>query len=139
MDLLNKVMVVGNLTRDPEIRETASGKSVANVSLAIVRTGGGGAKTDADGGANPPEPVFLDAVLWERMAENAGQYLKKGSTVLLEGHLQMDTWQDKDSGQTRRKLKICGERMRFLNLGSGKDERAGKDAHHEEPALAAGE
>jgi len=124
MDLLNKVMVVGNLTRDPEVRETGSGKAVANLSLAVDPPGGGGNNRDDARSADPPEPIFLDVVLWERMAENAGKYLKKGSAILIEGRLQMDSWQDKDSGQTRRKLKVSGERMRFLNLGSGRGEHA---------------
>ena len=123
MDLLNKVMVVGNLTRDPELRETGNGKKVAHVSLAIDQPGGAGSRQEDGSSSSPPDPIFLDVVLWERMAENAGQFLKKGSAILLEGRLQMDSWQDKESGQTRRKLKVSGERMRFLNLGSGRGDR----------------
>lgn len=125
MELLNKLMVVGNLTRDPEVRETASGKTVANLGLAVAQAGGsGGRRDEGEASGPPPEPVFLDVVLWERTAEIAREYLQKGSCILLEGHLQMDRWQDKESGQTRRKLKVQGERIRFLNLGSGREHPA---------------
>lgn len=118
MDLLNKIMVIGNLTRDPEVRELGEGKTVANLSLAIDQGGGSRDKGTPDPSA---EPVFLDVVVWDRMAENAAQFLKKGSAVLIEGRLRMDSWQDKDTGKTRRKLKVAGERMRFLNLGGNRD------------------
>ena len=121
MDLLNKVMVIGNLTRDPELRKTANGTAVANLGLAVAQSGGG--HREETPSAHPAEPIYLDVVLWERTAEIAEQYLKKGSAVLVEGRLQMDTWQDEESGKTRRKVKISGERMRFLNLGSGRGDR----------------
>ena len=134
MDLLNKVMIVGNLTRDPEVRQVANGKTLADLGLAVRQAGNGG-RDDP-----PPEPVFVDVVVWDRMAENASQYLSKGSAVLIEGRLQMDSWQDKESGKTRRKLKIAGERMRFLNLGGGRDERdgppGGSASRRREPAGA---
>ena len=116
MDLLNNVMVIGNLTRDPEVRETGSGKAVADFGLAIRQTGGSGKARDEARDGLGPDPIFLEVVVWERLAENARQYLKKGSPVLVEGHFRMDTWQDKESGQTRRKLKVVADRMKFLNF-----------------------
>lgn len=109
MDVLNKVMVVGNLTRDPEVRETRGGKKVAKLGLAVDS---GSARDTADGA----EPVYLDVILWERNAENAETYLKKGSGILLEGRLQMNRWEDKQTGKTRRQLRVVGERVRFLEL-----------------------
>ena len=109
MDVLNKVMVVGNLTRDPEVRDTRNGKKVAKLGLAVDS---GGGRDSADGA----EPVFLDVILWERNAENAETYLKKGSGILLEGRLQMSRWEDKQTGQSRSKIRVVGERVRFLEL-----------------------
>jgi len=119
MDLLNRVMIAGRLTRDPEVRETGSGKTVANLALALDPPGGGSKESHSQ----PSDPIYVDVVLWERTAENAGQYLQKGSPVLIEGRLQMDSWEDKETGKTRRKLKVAGERMRFLNLASSREER----------------
>jgi len=136
MDLLNKVMVIGNLTRDPELRETGSGKAVAELGLAVAQRGHGGSERSDGEGPGVPEPVFLDVVLWERNAENASRYLKKGSSILVEGRLRLDRWEDRESGRNRSKLKVDGERLRFLNLGAGRQERsAGPD---ESPARGSG-
>lgn len=126
MDLLNKVMLAGNLARDPDVRSTGSGKKVAEFTLALDPPG---AKRRAEpaspqpGGRNSAQPVqdgtiFVDVVFWDRAAENAGEYLRKGSGVLVEGRLRMDSWEDRETGKIRRKLKVNGERMRFLNLAS---------------------
>lgn len=120
MDLLNKVMIAGRLTHDPEVRETTNGKKVAKLSLALDPPGAG--KRDA----NPADPIYVDVELWERNAENAGEYLKKGSAVIVEGRLKMDRWEDRETGKTRRKLLISGERMRFLNLASGGRDNGGQ-------------
>lgn len=108
MDILNKVMLVGNLTRDPELRQTGNGKAVTDLALALDGTGGSREET---------EPIFVDVTLWERNAENAVEFLKKGSPVLIEGRLRMDRWEDKETKQPRSKLKVTGDRMRFLNFG----------------------
>jgi single-strand DNA-binding protein len=121
MDILNKVMLVGNLTRDPELRQTGAGKAVTDLSLAL--DGPGGTREE-------PEPVYVDVALWERNAENAVQYLKKGSPVLIEGRLRMDRWEDKETGQTRTKLKVTGDRMKFLNLAP-REERRDESAREE--------
>ena len=128
MDLMNKVMLAGNLTRDPELRQTNSGKAVAEICLAL--DGPGGTRED-------PEPVFVDVVLWERTAETAGEYLKKGSAVLIEGRLRMDRWEDKQTKQTRTKLKVTGDRMKFLNLASreqtGSSRNSGREQRSRQP------
>jgi single-strand DNA-binding protein len=105
----NKVILLGNLTRDPEVRYTPKGTAVAEVGLAINRF-----IPASDGGEKREETTFVDVTLWGRTAEIAGEYLKKGRPVLIEGRLQLDTWDDKTSGQKRSKLKVVGESMQLL-------------------------
>lgn len=104
----NKVILVGNLTRDPEVRYTPKGSAVADISLAINRN------YTLDTGEKREEVTYVDVVLWSRLAEIAGEYLKKGRPVLIEGRLQMDTWDDKQSGQKRSKMRVVGESMQLL-------------------------
>lgn len=110
---LNKVMLIGNLTRDPEIKYTPKGTAVADIAIAVNRvyTGPDGQKKE--------EVTYIDVVLWERLAELAGEYLKKGRPVFIEGRLQMDTWDDKATGQKRSKLRVRGEIMQFLGSRDG--------------------
>ena len=110
---LNKVMLIGRLTRDPEVRYTPKGTAVAELGLAVNRF-----RTD-DSGQRHEETAFIDTTLWGRQAELAQQYLSKGRQVFVEGRLQMDTWEDKNSGQKRSKLKVVGENMQFLDSGGG--------------------
>lgn len=105
----NKVILLGNLTRDPEVRYTPKGTAVAEIGLAINRF-----IPASDGGEKREETTFVDVTLWGRTAEIAGEYLKKGRPVLIEGRLQLDTWDDKTSGQKRSKLKVVGESMQLL-------------------------
>ncbi len=114
MDLLNRVSLIGNLTADPEVRETNTGKTVAELRLAVDPPAKPTQNNDQPQPASPTEPIFVNVVLWERTAQNARQFLHKGSQVLIEGRLRMDSWQHKDTGKTRRALKVAGERMRFL-------------------------
>lgn len=113
MPNLNKVMLIGNLTRDPELRHTPKGTAVAELSLAINR-----AWRD-EGGNKQEETTFVEITFWGRTAELAQQYLQKGRSVYVEGRLQLDTWEDKDTGKKRTKMKIIGETMQFLGSGSG--------------------
>jgi single-strand DNA-binding protein len=115
---VNKVILMGNLTRDPELRYTPKGTAVADVGLAINRVFG------TDGGERREETTFVDVTLWGRQAELAQQYLGKGRGVYIEGRLQMDTWEDKASGQKRSKLKVVAENLQFLP-GSGTGGQAG--------------
>jgi single-strand DNA-binding protein len=108
MPSFNKVMLLGNLTRDPEIRYTPKGTAVAEVGLAINRNW-----TD-DQGEKKTETTFVDVTLWARVAEIAQQYLKKGSPLFVEGRLQLETWQDKQTNQARSKLKVVGENIQLL-------------------------
>jgi single-strand DNA-binding protein len=108
---LNKVMLIGNLTRDPEVRYTPSGKAVADISLAINRV------WNNDQGQKQEETTFVDVTLWGRQAELAQQYLTKGRGVYIEGRLQMDSWDDKETGKKRTKLKVVGDNLQFLPDG----------------------
>lgn len=108
MASFNKVILMGNVTRDPELRYTQGGTSVCEIGLAVNHR-----YKDRDG--NVKEDVtFVDVTLWGRTAEIAGEYLAKGRPVMIEGRLQMDSWEDKQTGQKRTKLKVVGESMQLL-------------------------
>ncbi|MDB6076587.1 MAG: single-strand binding protein [Akkermansiaceae bacterium] len=108
---LNKVMLLGNLTRDPEVRYTPKGTAVGDLGLAVNRR-------VADGNGNwTDEVTFVDVTVWGSNAENAQKFLTKGRGVFIEGRLQMDTWEDKQSGQKRSKLKVVAETLQFLPDG----------------------
>lgn len=105
---LNKVMLIGNLTRDPELRYTPKGNPVADITLAINRS------FTLESGERREEATFVDVTLWGRQAEIANEYLRKGRPVFIEGRLQLDTWEDKQTGQKRSKLSVVAENMQFL-------------------------
>ena len=110
---LNKVLLIGNLTRDPEVRYTPKGTAVADIGIAINRV------WSNDQNQRQEETTFVDVTLWGRQAELAQQYLTKGRGVFIEGRLQMDTWDDKQTGQKRSKLKVVAESLQFLPDGKG--------------------
>jgi len=110
---LNKVMLMGNLTRDPEVRYTPKGTAVAEIGLAINRY------FSAENGEKREETTFVEVTLWGRQAEIAGEYLRKGRPVFIEGRLQLDTWDDKQSGQKRSKLKVVGEGLQLIGAKPG--------------------
>lgn len=114
MASFNKVILVGNLTRDPEVKYTAGGQAVAEVGLAVNRTW-----FDQKANERKEEVTFVDVTLWGRQAEVAGEYLAKGRSVLIEGRLQLDSWTDKESGQKRSKLRVVGEQMTMLGGREG--------------------
>ena len=108
MASFNKVILLGNLTRDPEVRYTPKGSAVCDLGIAINRS------YTLDSGEKREEVTYVDVVLWSRLAEIAGEYLKKGRPIFIEGRLQLDTWDDKQSGQKRSKLRVIGETMQLL-------------------------
>jgi single-strand DNA-binding protein len=112
MASFNRVILVGNLTRDPELRYTPSNTPVAEIGLAVNdrRKNANGEWID--------ETTFVDVTLWSRTAEVASEYLTKGSPVLIEGRLKLDTWETTD-GQKRSKLRVVGERMQMLGTRGG--------------------
>jgi single-strand DNA-binding protein len=105
---LNKVFIIGRLTRDPDVRYTPKGTQITELGLAVNRTFQG------ENGEKKEESVFVEIILWGKSAEVAGQYLQKGRQVFLEGRLQLDTWTDKESGQKRSRLRVIGEHLQFL-------------------------
>jgi single-strand DNA-binding protein len=105
---LNRVLLIGNLTRDPDVRYTPKGTAVAEIGLAVSRVYSG------EDGERKEETTFVDVTLWARLAEIAGQYLKKGRPVFIEGRLQLDTWDDKQTGQKRSKLRVVAENIQLL-------------------------
>jgi single-strand DNA-binding protein len=114
MASFNKVILVGNVTRDPEVRFTPGGTAVTDVGLAVNRFW-------MDKGTNErkEETTFIDVTLWGRTAEVAGEYLAKGRPCLIEGRLQLDQWDDKETGQKRSKLKVIGETLQLLGSRDG--------------------
>ena len=109
----NKVMLMGNLTRDPEVRYTPKGTAVAEIGLAVNRIYSG------ENNEKREETTFVDVTLWGRTAEVAGEYLKKGRPVFIEGRLQLDSWEDKQSGQKRSKLRVVAEGMQLIGSRGG--------------------
>ena len=129
MASFNKVLLLGNLTRDPEIRYTPKGSAVCDLGIALNR------QYTLENGERREEVTYVDVVLWARLAEIAAEYLKKGRPVFIEGRLQLDTWDDKQSGQKRSKLRVIGETMQLLGSrggggggtpDSGDDDRGGR-------------
>jgi len=119
---LNKVMLLGNLTRDPELRHTPKGSAVADLGVAINRR-----VPDGNGGWRD-ETTFVDVTVWGASAENANKYLSKGRGVFIEGRLQMDSWDDKTTGQKRTKLKVVADNLQFLPDGKGGARSQGDDS-----------
>jgi single-strand DNA-binding protein len=124
MASFNKVILLGNLTRDPEVRYTPKGSAVCDLGIAVNR------QYTLDTGEKREEVTYVDVVLWARLAEIAGEYLRKGRPVFIEGRLQLDTWDDKQSGQKRSKLRVIGETMQLLGSrpsGAGGPAEAGDE------------
>ncbi len=121
MASFNRVILVGNLTRDPELRYTPSGTAVTEIGLAVND------RRKNASGEWVEDTTFVDVTLWARQAEVATQYLSKGSPVLIEGRLKLDSWETKD-GQRRSKLSVVGERMQMLGGRGGGGGRSSADA-----------
>lgn len=113
MASLNKVMLIGNLTRDPEIKYTPKGTAIADIGLAVNRN------YTTESGEKREEVTFIDVTLWGRVAEIVGEYCKKGRPIFIEGRLQLDTWDDKQTGQKRSKLKVVGDNIQLLGGREG--------------------
>jgi single-strand DNA-binding protein len=118
MSSYNRVILVGNLTRDVEIKYTQSGTAVAEIGLAIND------RRKSQSGEWIEETTFVDVTMWGRTAEVASEYLSKGSPVLIEGRLKLDTWET--DGKRRQKLKVVGERMQMLGGKGGNSSGKGR-------------
>ena len=125
MASFNKVILMGNLTRDPELRYTPKGTAVAKLGLAVNRVW-----RDAEG-QQQEETTFVDVDSFGKQAETLGQYMQKGRPILVEGRLKLDQWEDKNTGQNRSKLGVVLERFSFVGGGSG---QAGGDSPAPQPS-----
>jgi len=130
MSTLNRVFLMGNLTRDPEVRYTPSGTAVGDLGLAVNET----YKNKA--GETVESTVFVDIEVWARQAETCAEYLYKGSPVFVEGRLKLDQWENQQ-GEKRSKLRVRADRVQFL--GSPKRTADGADAPAATPPAAAPE
>lgn len=124
MSSYNRVTLIGNLTRQPELRKTKNGATVTDLGLALNRIWNG------EDGQRHEETTFVDVTVWGRAAENAAKYLQKGRSVLVEGRLHMDSWQDKETGQDRSRLKVVADSLQFL--GAHQQSTSPGEAHREE-------
>src|SRR6266849_372798 len=125
---LNRVLLLGNVTRDPEVRYTPKGSAVCDLGIAVNRA------YTTDSGEKREEVTFVDVTLWGRTAEVASEYLKKGRPVFIEGRLQMDTWDDKATGQKRSKIKVVCENLQLLgSRPSEGGEGGGEPREHSRP------
>jgi single-strand DNA-binding protein len=127
MASFNKVILVGNLTRDPELRYTPKGMAIAKFGLAVNRVW----KNEA--GETKEEVTFVDIDVFGRTAENVGQYMRKGSPILIEGRLRLDTWDDKQTGQKRSKLGVVAETVQFLGAPRGAEAGSGDGGRPKPP------
>lgn len=124
----NKVLLMGNLTRDVELKQTAGNQSVAEIGLAVNRR-----FKDRDGN-DREETTFVDCEAWGRTAEVMAQYLAKGRPVFIEGRLKLDSWQDQ-SGNKRSKMRVVVESFQFVDSkGGGGGNAGGRSAPQREPA-----
>jgi single-strand DNA-binding protein len=119
MAYLNKVFLIGNLTRDPELRVTPKGTAICQFGLAVNR------QYKDESGATRDETAFIDIEAWGKQGELCSKYLQKGSLSFIEGRLRFDSWEDKQSGQKRNKLKVVLENVQFLYRGGGGTATAG--------------
>jgi single-strand DNA-binding protein len=117
----NKVILIGNLTRDPELRYTPKGVAIAKIGLAVNRT------WRNEAGESKEEVTFIDVDAFGRQAETLAQYLKKGSPLMVEGRLKLDQWDDKQTGQKRSRMGVTLEGFQFLG-GGNRGEGGGSEA-----------
>jgi single-strand DNA-binding protein len=130
----NKVFLMGNLTRDPELRYTPKGTAIAKLGLAVNRS------WRDESGQTKEEVTFVDIDAFGRQAETLGQYMKKGRPIFIEGRLRLDSWEDKQTNQKRSKLGVVLESFQFLDSGgkTATDDPGALTARPAQPAAPAG-
>ncbi len=116
----NRVILIGNLTRDPELRYTPQGTAVADLRLAVTTVRG------RSGSERKEETLFIDCTVWDRQAETCSEYLSKGRPVLIEGRLIEDQWQDKETGERRSRIKVYVQNVQFLGGRDGASGASGR-------------
>jgi single-strand DNA-binding protein len=112
MAYLNKVFLIGNLTRDPELRVTPKGTAICQFGIAVNR------QFKDESGATRDETTFVDIEAWGKQGELVSKYLTKGSLAMVEGRLKLDQWEDKQTGQKRNKMKVVLDNVQFLSTRS---------------------
>jgi single-strand DNA-binding protein len=128
MASFNKVILVGNLTRDPELRYTPKGTAIAKIGVAVNRV------WTNEAGEKKEEVTFVDVDVFGRTAENVGQYMRKGRPILIEGRLRLDQWDDKQTGQKKSRLGVVAETVQFLGSPGGPGGPAGAAGEGNAPA-----
>lgn len=126
MPNLNKVLLMGNLTRDPEIKYTPKGTAIANFGIAVNRVFSSG-----EGGEKKEEVTFIDIEAWGRTAEVIGEYFKKGKPIFIEGRLKLDQWDDKQTGKKMSKLRVVADSFEFLGGREGGTQGGGGGEYSE--------
>ena len=121
MASFNKVLLLGNLTREPELRYTTGGMALCEFGLAMNRR-------FSTNNQEREEVCFVDIVVWGKQAESCGRYLTKGAQAMIEGRLQLDQWQDKETGAKKSKLRVVAEMVQFLS----KSDKPGADSYEAE-------
>jgi single-strand DNA-binding protein len=132
MAYLNKVFLIGNLTRDPELRTTPKGTAICQFGIAVNR------QFKDESGATRDETTFVDIEAWGKQGELVARYLSKGSLAMVEGRLRFDQWEDKQSGQKRSKLKVVLDNVQFLSSRSGGSGGGPAAAPADEPPASGG-
>lgn len=117
---LNKVMLIGNLTRDPELRVTPKGTAICTFSLAVNR------KFKDESGGEREEVTYVDIEAWGKAGENISKYCTKGRPLFVEGRLRLDQWEDKNTKEKRSRMKVVCENFQFLGSGGGRGEGGGE-------------
>lgn len=117
---LNKVMLIGNLTRDPELRVTPKGTAICTFSLAVNR------KFRDESGADREEVTYVDIEAWGKAGENISKYCTKGRPLFVEGRLRLDQWEDKNTKEKRSRMKVVCENFQFLGGGRGEGGNGGE-------------
>src|SRR5437763_7409830 len=128
MASFNRVILAGNLTRDPELRYTPKGTAVAKIGMAMNRT------WKSESGETKEEVTFVDVEAWGRQAEVIAQYMKKGRPFLVEGRLKLDQWEDKNTHQKQSKLKVVLESFSFVDSNRSGDAAGASEAPRSRPA-----
>lgn len=130
---INKAIITGNLTRDPESRTTAGGTTIMSFGVAVNDR-----RKNAQTGEWEDQPNFIDCTMFGRRAEAVAQYLAKGSKVAIEGKLHWSSWEDRDTGAKRSKVEVWVDELEFMSRGDGQQRQAGNAApqRRQQPAQA---
>lgn len=124
---LNKVMLIGNLTRDPELRVTPKGTAICQFSLAVNR------KFRDEAGADREEVTYVDIEAWGKSGENIAKYCTKGRPLFVEGRLRLDQWEDKNTKEKRSRMKVVCDNFQFLGTGRAEGGAPGGEGGGEQP------